>query len=72
VCAPLTSYSYFYFYFIFFSFSISLFSILHFLCIFNNIKLTYINYLPKFCILITTKYLGRYRDSQCAMQVMAT
>jgi len=45
-------------------FSISLFSILYFLCIFNNIKLTPINCLPRFCILITTKYLKRYPDAQ--------
>jgi hypothetical protein len=38
-------YNYYYFYFfIFFAF-------------FNNIKLTAINYLSKFCILITAKYL---------------
>jgi hypothetical protein len=30
---------------------------------YNNIKLTSINYLPKFSILISTKYLGRYSSS---------
>jgi hypothetical protein len=49
--------SYFYFLFLFLYF---IFYILYFLCIFNNIKLTSINYLPRFCILITTKYLKCY------------